>query len=160
MTFQDPPQEEFGPTPVQRNSSYSLEDDEDSIEASPTSAQTSISRPIGRNAARRSRQKAKEAEVKSVGEEMVAGMREMAAQIKEAEEEKKRREKKREERRELARDEAILMMQTMDFTPRSKEYFDGKKREVLQKFKARELFPNSDSTSDDYHPEMSFNEDE
>lgn len=55
----------------------------------------------------------------------------MAAQMKEAEGERKRREKKREEQRELARDEAILIMQTMDFTPRSMEYFDGKKREVL-----------------------------
>ncbi|XP_062022579.1 uncharacterized protein LOC133738915 [Rosa rugosa] len=90
VTFQDLPQEQFGPTSVQRNTSISLEEDEDS----PTSSQTRIPRPMGRNAARKMRQKGKEAEVKAIGEEMVAGMREMAAQMKEAEEERKRREKK------------------------------------------------------------------
>lgn len=154
--FQDPPQEEFRAIPVQHNISISLEDDEDPIENSPTASQTPSPRPKGRNAARKARQKGKEAEVKAIGEEMVAGMREMAAQMKVAEEERKRRDKKREDRREVARLENILMMQTLDFTPRSKKYFDGKKREALHKLQGRELFPDEDV----YRPQTPSDEDE
>nr|XP_011468756.1 PREDICTED: uncharacterized protein LOC105352782 [Fragaria vesca subsp. vesca] len=156
VMFQDPTQEEFGAIPVQHNISISLEDDEDPIENSPTASQTPSPRPKGRNAARKARQKGKEAEVKAIGEEMVAGMREMVAQMKVAEEERKRRDKKREDRREVARLENILMMQTLDFTPRSKKYFDGKKREALHKLQGRELFPDEDV----YRPQMPSDEDE
>lgn len=70
MTFQDPPQE-YGPTPVQRNLSYSLDDDEVPIEASPSPTPTStptptptpIPRTMGRNATRKLKEKGKQMEM-------------------------------------------------------------------------------------------------
>ena len=46
-------------------------------------------------------------------------------------------------------------MQTTNFsTPTSKEYYDGEKRKIMEKYRQRELFPPSDYP---YYPEMPTN---
>ena len=122
--------------------------------STPTSSRDPIPRPMGRNASRRKQTKDQEKERKAFEEKLLARMDRLAEDNAKAEEAKAIREKMKEDRRERDRDEAILMMQTIDFTPKSKSYFDGKKREVLEKLSARELFPNTGSTSNDYRPYM------
>lgn len=165
VTFQDPPQENFGPPPVQSNFHISLDDDEDPNGSNPTPTSTTdcLPRPMGRNTARRKQVKGKEKEDKAFKDRLLANMERIAEENVKAEEAKAIREKMKEDRREKERLEAFVMMQTVDFSPISKEYFDGKKREALESLKARatrELFPNSDSTSNDYRPRMASEDDE
>ena len=89
---------------------------------------------------------------------MMAHLNQLREDLQKSKEERARRDQLKEERRERDREEAILAMQTINFTTLSKEYYDGKKREIMEKIRRRELFPSSSSTSNEYRPEMSFND--
>ncbi|XP_062028467.1 uncharacterized protein LOC133744337 [Rosa rugosa] len=161
-TFEDTPQVIYNTPTSQQNSSFELDDDVEPIITSsthspPTTSPIENPRPIGRNAARRRLAKRKEAE-SNVGEEMVAHLNQLREDLQKSKEERARRDQLKEERRERDREEAILAMQTINFTPLSKEYYDGKKREIMEKIRRRELFPSSGSTSNEYRPEMPFND--
>ena len=166
VTFQDPPQENFGPPPIQRNLPFSLDDDDEDPNGSnstPTSTPDCLPRPMGQNTTRRKQVKGKEKEDKAFQDRLLANMERIAEENAKAEEAKAIREKMKEDRREKERLEAIVMMQTMNFSPISKAYFDGKKREAIESLNARatrELFLNSDSTSNDYCPGMASEDDE
>lgn len=168
VTFDQPPQEIFGPPPVQRNLPVSLEDDDDPIatdnNSTPTSSRDPIPRPMGRNASKKKQIKDQEKDRKAFEDKLLARMDRLAEDNAKAEETKAIREKMKEDRRERDRDEATLMLQTVDYSPVSKEYFDDQKRKAIQRLRARELFPNTDtdtdSTSNYYRPQMQSDEDE
>ena len=109
---------------------------------------------MGRNTTRRKQLKAKEKEEKTFQEKLLANIERMREENIKAEEAKTLREKMKEEWRERDKKEAILMMQIIDYSPRSKKYFDDRKRDALESWSARELFSNSSTTSNDYHPHM------
>ncbi|KAI5347730.1 PREDICTED: LOW QUALITY PROTEIN heat stress mRNAion factor B-2a [Prunus dulcis] len=96
----------------------------------PSSAQTSIPRPIGRNKARRMKEKGKEREDKVIREEIAASLRAMVEQnAKEAEEKKRRREDIVQQRQEEM-DEKNMARVTTNMSAMSKQFFDSKKRET------------------------------
>ncbi|VVA39891.1 PREDICTED: uncharacterized protein [Prunus dulcis] len=102
----------------------------------PYSAQTPIPRPIGRNKARRMKEKGKEREDKV-----------------DQEEEKKRRHEDMVQQRQEEMDGNMTRVNTTNMSPMRKEFSYSKKREIQDRHSIRELFPNSNSTSN-YHPTM------
>jgi hypothetical protein len=147
VTFQDSPQEDFGPPPVQRNLSYSLDDDEDLMEEGhegPSPGPTSIPRPIGgRNAARRTKKMEKEMDAKAVGLDLIASLKKIHEQQERVEADKRERDRNYNNDRALERTEkeAEMAERQADRAERQAERAErqAEKDEKLMRMKTADL---------------------
>ncbi|CAL9030054.1 unnamed protein product, partial [Prunus brigantina] len=125
--FQDPPEEIYGTPSSQRiNVSFNLEEDDEQTPHSvedPSPSQPSIPRTLGRNKARKEKQRAKERDAKAVGDEIVSALRTLAEQTAKAEEDKRKRYEQMDQQRQEEMDERNMARNTADMTPNSKEFF-------------------------------------
>ena len=156
VLFEDPPQHRVDPLGAASPSVDPLNED-----GSPAIQQTrvenlipseaSLPRAMGRNKARRLREKGKANDDYAAQHEVAASLRLMAEQNALEAEERKHRHEERAKQIQEEMDDKNMERNTTDYTPMSKAYFDRKKREIMHR---RQLF------NDDYTPTMADDEDD
>ncbi|XP_050133099.1 uncharacterized protein LOC126609146 [Malus sylvestris] len=157
VLFEDPPQHR-APMPVFGTASSAVDMDEDGSPTiqqtrveNPSSGEGSIPRAIGRNKARRLKEKGKANDDYAAQHEVVASLRLMAEQNALEAEERKCRHEERAKQIQEEMDDKNMEMNTSNYTPMSKAYFDRKKKEIMTRW---QLFTS------DYAPTMADDEDD
>ncbi|KAM1877690.1 hypothetical protein ACFX14_039757 [Malus domestica] len=133
VLFEDPPQ--IAPTPVFGTAFSAADMDEDGSPTiqqtrveNPSSGEGSIPRVMGRNKARRLKEKGKANDDYAAQHEVAASLRLLAGQNALEVEERKCRHEKRAKQIQEEMDDKNMKMNTLNYTPMSKAYFDRKKK--------------------------------
>ncbi|KAB2608441.1 hypothetical protein D8674_011609 [Pyrus ussuriensis x Pyrus communis] len=156
VLFEDPPKR--APTPMFETACSAIDMDED---GSPTIQQRRVENPslvegfipraMGRNKARRLKEKGKTNDNYAAQHEVVASLRLLVEQNALEAEEMKRRHEERAKQIQEEMDDKNMERNTSNYTPMSKAHFDRKKKEIMSR---RQLFTS------DYTPTMADDEDD